>query len=233
LEHAQTATRVSAFKAKEAREAAGSLSADVRRKLDQVADRQVKARGRIKRPTALLIDKSGSMELAIELGKRIGAMISSVSEAALYVVAFDTMAYPIENAGTELAAWEAALRGIKAGGGTSVGCAVEYLRFKKLYVEQLIVVTDEGENTAPLFVDSLQKYRQEMKADPSICFVKTPGATAHLEDKCRQAGVTADAFQFSGDYYALPNLVSLLSRPSKLELLMEIMEYPLPSRKTQ
>ncbi len=41
----------------------------------------------------------------------------------------------------------------------------------------------------------------------------------------------ADAFQFTGDYYALPNLVPLLSRPSKLELLMEIMEYPLPVRK--
>ena len=43
---------------------------------------------------------------------------------------------------------------------------------------------------------------------------------------------TADAFQFEGDYYALPNLVPLLSRPSKLDLLMEILEYPLPTRKS-
>ena len=64
-----------------------------------MADAQVKARGRITRPTALLIDKSGSMELAIELGKRIGAMISAVCETELYVYAFDTMAYPIEAAG--------------------------------------------------------------------------------------------------------------------------------------
>jgi hypothetical protein len=41
----------------------------------------------------------------------------------------------------------------------------------------------------------------------------------------------ADAFQFNGDYYSLPNLVPLLSRPSKLDLLMEIMEYPLPERR--
>jgi hypothetical protein len=41
----------------------------------------------------------------------------------------------------------------------------------------------------------------------------------------------ADAFQFTGDYYALPNLVPLLSRPSKLDLLMEILDYPLPARK--
>jgi hypothetical protein len=80
-------------------------------------------------------------------------------------------------------------------------------------------------------VDSLRKYCQELKADPTICFVRTPGARNYLEERCRQAGITADAFQFTGDYYALPNLVPLLTRPSRLELLMEIMEYPLPVRK--
>ena len=61
--------------------------------------------------------------------------------------------------------------------------------------------------------------------------MRTPGAGTQLEEQCRQAGITCDAFQFTGDYYALPNLVPLLSRPSKLELLMEIMDYPLPQRK--
>src|SRR5262249_14362218 len=75
LEAAKTGTRVSAFKAEEAMKAA-NLSADVRKKLEAVADTQVKAKGRIQRPTALFIDKSGSMELAIELGKRIGSLIS-------------------------------------------------------------------------------------------------------------------------------------------------------------
>ena len=78
LVDAKTAVRVSAFKAEEAGKVAG-LSEDVRRSLEEVADAQVKAKGRIERPTALLIDKSGSMSLAIELGKRIGALISSVS----------------------------------------------------------------------------------------------------------------------------------------------------------
>jgi hypothetical protein len=93
------------------------------------------------------------------------------------------------------------------------------------------MVTDEGENTAPLFVDTLKKYREEVKADPGVYFVRTPGASTQLEEQCRKAGIPADAFQFNGDYYSLPNLVPLLSRPSKLELLMEIMEYPLPARK--
>jgi hypothetical protein len=230
LAQAKTATRVSAFKAEEALKAA-DVSADVRRKLEEVADAQVKAKGRIARPTALLIDKSGSMQVAIELGKRIGALISAICEKDLFVYAFDTMAYPVERGGNDLADWERALKGITAGGGTSCGVALEYLRRKKQYVEQLIMITDEGENTAPLFVDALQKYRAEVKADPAVCFVRTPGASTHLEEQCRRAGIPADAFQFSGDYYSLPNLVPLLTRPSKLELLMEIMDYPLPGRK--
>jgi hypothetical protein len=230
LEQAKTAERVSAFKAEEAMKAA-DLSDDVKRTLEQVADAQVKAKGRIDRPTALLIDKSGSMSVAIELGKRIGALVSSVSSQALYVYAFDTLAYPIQAAGPDLAAWEAAIKGITAGGGTSCGVGVEMMRRKKQYVEQIILVTDEGENTAPLFVETLKKYREEVKADPNVCFVRTPGAVTVLEEQCRKAGIMVDAFQFNGDYYALPNLVPLLSRPSKLDLLQEILEYPLPVRR--
>jgi hypothetical protein len=210
---------------------AANLSADVRKKLEAVADTQIKAKGRITRPTALLIDKSSSMELAIELGKRIGAMISAICEKELYVYAFDTMAYPIERTGDDLASWEKALRGIHAGGSTSCGVALDYMTRKREYVEQIIMVTDEEENTPPLFVETLKKYREALPADPNVCFVRTTGARDHLAAQCRTAGLACDTFQFEGDYYALPNLVSLVSRPSKLELLMEIMEYPLPARK--
>jgi hypothetical protein len=230
LEEARVGRRVSALKAEEAVKAA-DLSPDLRGRLEKVADTQVKAKGRITRPAALLIDKSGSMSQAIELGKRIGALLSAVCERALHVYAFDTIAYEVEAGGGELAAWERSLQGITAGGGTSVGVAVEALRRKRQYVEQLIVITDEGENTPPLFVDSLRKYRDELKADPAVCFVRTPGATTQLEEACRKAGLVVDAFQFTGDYYALPNLVPLLARPSKLELLLEIMDYPLPARR--
>ncbi len=232
LEAAKTGTRVSAFKAEKAMEAA-DLSADVRAKLEQVADAQVKAKGRISRPTALFIDKSGSMDVAIDLGKRIGAMISAVCEKELYVYAFDTMAYPIERGGDSLASWEKALQGITAGGGTSCGVPLDAMTRKRQYAEQIIVVTDECENSAPLFVPALLKYREEMKADPNVCFVRTPQSSTQVEEECRKAGIACDAFQFTGDYYSLPNLVPLLARPSKLELLIEIMDYPLPQRQTE
>lgn len=230
LESAQTGARVSAFKAGKALEAA-KVSSETREKLEKVADTQIKAKGRIQRPTALFVDKSGSMSVAIELGKRIGAMISTVCEKELYVYAFDTVAYPVERGGADLASWERAFAGITANGGTACGAPLEYMRIKKQYVEQIILITDEGENTGPLFAPTLAKYREAVKADPTVCIVRTPGSVSTVTSACQKAGVAVDLFEFGGDYYSLPNLIPLLAKPSRLELLMEIMEYPLPVRR--
>jgi len=230
LVSAKTAKRVSAFKAERAIEAA-DVCEDLREALEDVADTQVKSKGRIARPTALFIDKSGSMSVAIELGKRIGALASAVADSDLFAYAFDTMAYEVKAGGTDLASWERALSGIRAGGGTSCGVAFKYLIRNKQYVEQIVMITDEGDNTSPSFVQGLLEYREVMKTDPAVTIVRTPHACNHVEQQCKARGIDVNVFQFNGDYYALPNLVPLLARPSKLELLMDIMDYPLPQRK--
>ncbi len=94
-----------------------------------------------------------------------------------------------------------------------------------------MVVTDEEEYDPPFFVESFLKYRQELAIDPAICFVKVPDSTTRLEDQCKRAGLSYSVFEFRGDYYSLPNLVSLLEPPSQLDLLLDIMDYPLPERK--
>ena len=231
LAEAKTADRVSALKAEKAIEAA-DISDDIRKALEDVADTQIKAKGRISRPTALLVDKSSSMHEAIELGKRIGAMVSAICENELTTYAFDTMAHEITADGKDLADWERAFQGISAGGATSCGVALKYLERKKQYVEQIIMITDEEQNTPPPFVPALREYCKAMQADPSVVIVRTPGGSNYVEQQCRYEGIQVDVFNFAGDYYSLPNLVPMLSRPSKLELLMEIMDYPLPKRKS-
>jgi hypothetical protein len=109
--------------------------------------------------------------------------------------------------------------------------AVQRMMQKEQYVEQMVMVTDEGENTLPYLPEALKEYRERLKADPAFCIVRTRGGVDYLEKRLKAAGIACDAYQFDGDYYALPNLLPLLTRPSKLELLMEILEYPLPKRK--
>jgi hypothetical protein len=229
LEEAKTDKRVSTFKADRAA-AAVDVSADVRRKLEEVTDARIVARGRLRRPTALLVDKSGSMEVAIEIGKRIAAMLATACEKELYVYAFDKMAYPVQAASHDWASWVKAFAGIRAGGETSCGVALELMRRRKHVVEQIILVTDEEEYAPPFFVESLLKYRQAFGVDPAVCFVRVPDSSTRLEDQCKRAGIVAATFDFKGDYYSLPNLIALLEPPSEMDLLLEIMDYPLPQR---
>lgn len=229
LEEAAKSDRVSAFKARVAGDVA-LLDEKTAAKLENITNEQVKKRGKIAKATALLIDKSGSMQNAIEVGKRLAALISGISDAALFVYAFDTMPYPVMANGQELSDWEKAFKLINAGGGTSCGCALEAMRVKKQVVEQIILVTDEGENTAPYFADAYTSYCHDLAVMPNVVIVRVGSVTNWVETQLKKKQVPVETFTFAGDYYSLPNLVPLLSRPSRLDLLMEIMETALPVR---
>jgi hypothetical protein len=230
LKAAETAARVSAYKAKVAAKAA-EADEELAGALDRVTETQVRKAGRIKRPTALLIDKSGSMTEAIEVGKQLGAMISAVSDAELVAYAFDSVAYPLKPKGTGLADWEKALAGIQAGGNTSCGVALKQMARKKQRVEQLVMITDEDENTAPLFTEAYQKYAEAAGIRPAVILVKLGRSCQKLEEACAELGIAPNVAEFRGDYYALPNLIPLLTYPSLAELVTQILEYPLPQRR--
>lgn len=229
LAEAATDGRVSAYKAKIAAKAAG-VDRALAAQLDVVTETQVKAKGRIKRPTALLVDKSSSMENAIEIGKRLAAMISVIAEAELFVYAFDRMPYPIVAQGESLADWERAFALIRAGGTTSLGAPLAVMQQRGQRVEQIIVVTDEGENASPYFTPALQAYSTALQVQPDVVIVKVDRASDYTEKQLQAAGIGVETFDFKGDYYALPNLVPMLSRPSRLDLLMEVIATPLPQR---
>lgn len=230
LAQATTDGRVSAYKAKVAAKAAG-VGAETVAALDAVTEAQVKAKGSIKRPTALLVDKSSSMENAIEIGKRLAAMISVIAEAELFVYAFDRMPYPIVAEGKNLADWERAFALIRAGGTTSLGAPLAVMQQRGQRVEQIIIVTDEGENASPYFTPAYQAYCSALNVAPDVLIVKVDRASDYTERQLRAAQVPVETFDFKGDYYALPNLVPMLSRPSRLDLLMEVIATDLPQRR--
>lgn len=229
LEQAAKSDRVSAFKASVAGDGA-QFDAETAAKLEAVTNEQVKRRGKIAKSTGLLVDKSGSMTNAIEVGKRLAALISGISDADLFVYAFDTMPYFVEAKGKELTDWERAFKHLQANGGTSCGCAVEAMRKKKQVVEQFILVTDEGDNSTPLFADAYTTYCRDLGVMPNVVIVRVGSHSNYVESQLKQKQVPVETFTFAGDYYSLPNLVPMLSRPSRLELLMEILDVALPVR---
>jgi hypothetical protein len=231
LEEAQSDKRVSALKTRQALKSA-DLDEEMAKQVESVGDKQIKSKAKIMRPTALHIDKSGSMSVAIEVGKQIAAIVAPICESDLYVYAFDTMSYRIDTKGkTELSHWEKAFKGIVAGGGTSCGVALEVMRRNKQLVEQIIMVTDQEENQAPHLAPTLKKYGEELGVEPSVIIVQVGGTSNQLERALSAEGMTVDTFKFNGDYYSLPSLLPMLAGGTRLELLMEIMSYPLPERK--
>lgn len=231
LEKATKSKRVAANKTAVAAEAAG-VSKETKAKLDKVANEQIKAKGLIKRSTALLVDKSASLSVAIETGKALAAAISGVmdKDSDLYVWTFDTMAREIKAKGTEMTDWAKAFQHVTAGNCTSVGAGIAALAMKKQRVEQIVIVTDEGENNSPYCDRAYEQYVEALGNRPDVVLVRVGRASSVVQSRLRNAGVSVDTIDFNGDYYSIPNIIPMLTKGSQFELLMDIMENELPVR---
>jgi hypothetical protein len=130
-----------------------------------------------------------------------------------------------------LSDWEDAFKGINPGGNTSIGSALYLLLRNKAYVEQIVVVTDEGENATPLFTTVYEQYCTEMKVKPHVVIIHVGNPYSTFSENLKVAKIDFDMYKPEGDdYYGLPGVVQLLARKSKLDLVYEIMEEPLRKR---
>lgn len=229
IAEAATDSRVATFKGDVAGQASDA-DVDVLAALAQAVDSQIETGRRIRRSTAVLVDKSSSMDIAIDVGKRIAALVSGLCDAALYVYAFDVLPFEVVAAGDRLSDWETAFRHIKAGSATSIGAPLVALRNAGRKVEQIVIVTDEGDNTAPYFHDEYARYAEAMGTEPQVLIVKVGRHCAFVERKLTEREVSFETVEFDGDYYSLPGLIPMLAAPSRLDLLMEVMATPIPQR---
>ncbi len=229
-----TDKRVSTMKAKKAIEVA-QLDEETERILTEVTDRRVADKVEIKRPTALFVDKSSSMTQAIDVAKQLAALIGAVITADFRVYAFNSVAFEVQAAidgdkRPALSDWEKAFKLIRADGSTSVGSALAKMTREQQYAENLVIVTDEGENTAPYLKDAYAEYADKMKVAPSIIIVQVGGSNPGFVTALQSRGIEVMRYQFKGDAYSLPNILPLLAMPSKGELVDLILQYELPKR---
>jgi len=174
------------------------------------------------------------MTEAIELGKMIASMLAPICEKDLFVYAFDSMAYEIKAKGNELSDWEKAFKGINAGGATSCGVSLDMMMRANQYVEQIIIVTDQEENTPPLLLPTLRSYESKNGVIPDVIFVGVGASYAPvLYNRLNSEGLMAENYVFTGDYYSLPSLIPMISGGTRLDLLSEIMSFPVPERTTR
>jgi len=201
--------------------------------LTEVTDKRVAQIARIKPPTALFVDKSSSMTQAIDIAKELAALISAVCDD-FRVLTFDSAAFEVKAPsgpeGTPRSAWEKAFALVKADGWTSIGAPLAKLTRERHYVEQVVIITDMGDNSAPLFHDAYDEYVRVMGLGPQVTIVAIGQTDQRFLTRLRERNVPLTVWEFNGDYYSLPNLLPLLALPSRAELVDEVMSVPLPTR---
>lgn len=201
----------------------------LKEKLRGLQAKQIAAAGGPEGNWLVLADKSGSMAHAIETARHVSASLGQFVKGKVWLVFFDSSPMTVDVTGLSLDQIKAATRHIGAGGQTSIGCGLNRMLVEKEEIDGIAIVSDGGENTAPLFKDAYKKYSDFAGKDVPVYFYDVHGRSGWKES-INAAGIEMQTFDISGgtDYYALPNMVATM-RASMYSLVDEILATPLLS----
>jgi len=221
---AASGSKKATLKTSKAAEAVEESDPKLAAKLKALQERQIDALGGIKGRWLVLADKSGSMQDAIAQGREVAALLARMAES-IHLVFFDTSPRYVDATNKPLEEIPRLTRGITAGGGTSIGCGLQYCLERGIEVDGIAILSDGDENNPPSFFGTYDKYVAKMGLTPTIYWYKMgrhAGAT-------RLARPDLDVQTFDlrgGDYYSIPNLVQTM-RVGRYSLLDEILAAPL------
>lgn len=167
-----------------------------------------------------LVDKSGSMQGAIETSKDVlGKMLAGWALEKLHVAAFDTMGLVLKPKAASGVAVKHMLAPIKADGGTIHGAAVQALHRDGMRVPAeakliVIVVGDEAGETGAAFANVFRNLGYQVSAMAMILAGARGGTT--VRDAARAMAVPfseVTAAQFDDPYHVTRVLRALLEAP--------------------
>jgi hypothetical protein len=202
-----------------------SANREIAMLIDRIAEVRIKSEGRISKPTALLIDRSSAE--AIELGNRLARLISAAlidRVARLHVLAFDSAAYPLTGAGGNIAGLAETLKTCEAPSPADPGAALGLLRKSRLAVEQIVLVIGACERETPNLAGAYTAYSSDLGVTPAVVIVGGRSVSNSVERELRRAGAPVIPHSFNGNPNSVGTLIPTLCRPSKLDLLMGLLE---------
>lgn len=195
-------------------------------KLQGAQEKQIDTMAKVKGNWLVLGDKSGSMQHAIKTAIEVSATLTRVVEGEVHLVFFDESPRYLNATGKTLYALNDETRHVTAGGGTNIGCGLQYLLDKGIEIDGIAVVSDGGENGSPRFASVYTKYCAKFGKDVPVYFYKLHGSDGDtFSGSMKQADADLQTFDLTGglDYYSLPNIVQTM-RASRFSLVDTIME---------
>lgn len=189
---------------------------------------QTAKQGSIEGDWVVLGDVSGSMSESIDLAKKIAAFLTERVAGKVYLIFFNTGPSFYDVTGLSYDQILKRVGRIMAGGGTSIGCGLDYLLKGKIEVQGIAIVSDGGDNTFPHFHEAYKKYSVAMGVDPTVYLYRVAGDSNDLANYCTNNGIQLNQFDLlrGVDYYSLPNLIQTM-RTNQYSLVDEIMGYNL------
>ena len=199
----------------------------LKEKLRGLQDKQLQAMG-VEGNWLVLGDKSGSMDRAIEIAKRIAATLAKMVKGKVWLVFFDTQPQTLDVTGLPLDAIQKAAQYIRANGGTSIGCGLQRMLETKEEIDGIAIISDGGENTAPFFHQVYPRYAVFAGKEPTVYFYHCGRRDFSLHRSMQAAGLDMQVMDIdeSIDFYSIPNLVKTM-RTNRYSLCDDIMNTPL------
>lgn len=186
----------------------------------------------------VIADKSGSMEIGIEVAKHVAAAIAKFVTGKVWLVFCDTTVAAYNVTGMPLEKIRKVTQYIQANGGTSYGVGLEWAKDKEL--DGIVIVGDGGENNAPIFANAYLAYQKRHGGkDVPVYFFETinsawAGYDGAFQTYMKTAGLAFTPFDLRHgkvDYYSIPNLVQQMSA-NRFGLIDRVMAAPLLTLET-
>ena len=193
-------------------------------KLRGVQERQIQSNAGIEGNWLVLADKSGSMHAALEIARHVSAALAKFVKGKVHLVFFDTAPQTMDVTGLPLDKINEMTKYIRASGGTSIGCGLQRMLDAKEDVDGIAIVSDGGENTAPIFPHVYKKYSEFAGKEVPVYLYLCDGDSPELKTTMQAAGIDMQVFDMNRntDYYSLPNMVATM-RTNRYSLIDEVM----------
>ncbi len=197
-------------------------------KLRALQENQVKQLAKIDGNWLLLVDRSPSMELCIEVGRHIATMLTARVQGTVHLIFFDQSPLYVNATGLTYDMLRKGTAHIGVGAGTSIGCGMQYALDNKLDIDGIGIISDAQENLMPAFAERYKRYCEVTKKEPTVYLYRFQPGMRALHDRdlavtMKAAGLDMQEFDLRRgvDYNSLPNIVATM-RVNRYSLLDEV-----------
>lgn len=201
-------------------------SEEMQADLQQLQAHATKMLGGIEGDWLILGDCSGSMSQSVELAKKVAALITEQVKGKVWLIFFNTYPTPFDVTGKTFFQIQEMTQRIRSGGGTSIGCGLDYIKANGHEVDGIVIVSDGGDNTHPMFGTAYKSYCEKIGRQPTVYFYDVGGDYDSLMPQLPGVIEKFDLRHGKVDYYSLPNTIATL-RTNKYSMIDEIMATPL------